>query len=41
MLMATAVLVLVGFVTDWGRRRVGLRRAVRTGSGPLCMLKWP
>ncbi|WP_427924670.1 hypothetical protein [Streptomyces sp. cg40] len=41
MLMAIVVLVLVGFVTDRGRRRVGLRRALRTGSGPLCMLKWP
>jgi hypothetical protein len=41
MLVPMVVLVLVGFVTDWVGRRVRLRRAVGSGWGPLCMLKWP
>jgi hypothetical protein len=41
MVVALVALVLVGFLTDWIRRRVGLRRAVTSGRGPLCMLKWP
>ncbi|MGH1553862.1 hypothetical protein ACRAWF_23420 [Streptomyces sp. L7] len=35
------VLVLGGFVTDRITRRVRLRRAVTSGRGPVCMLKWP
>ncbi|MEV8544877.1 hypothetical protein [Streptomyces sp. NPDC051572] len=41
MVATLVVLVLGGFVTDWVRRRVGLRRATASGRGPLCMLKWP
>jgi len=41
MVVALVVLVLGGFVTDRITRRMRLRRAVTSGRGPVCMLKWP
>ncbi|MEV0906966.1 hypothetical protein [Streptomyces hokutonensis] len=41
MVVALVVLVLGGLVTDRITRRVRLRRAVTSGRGPVCMLKWP
>ncbi|MFE2416092.1 hypothetical protein [Streptomyces hokutonensis] len=41
MVVALVVLVLGGFVTDRITRSVRLRRALTSGRGPVCMLKWP
>ncbi|MEV0741839.1 hypothetical protein AB0I51_39230 [Streptomyces sp. NPDC050549] len=41
MVVALVVLVLGGFVTDRITRRMRPRRAVTSGRGPVCMLKWP